>query len=279
MGFLLTLLGLGLAGTLLLAASPFILFYTGKSLVNQKLNPFQKQNDQFHQLPHKSKDMLHQFTASSLFATYVNQRQLSDQAMSILFLAKDKPNQLLFSKMLPKDQSLQIFEYLKKNKKIKSQAIDETVLEIRSLLFETIKQDKQNKQAVMYYYFDELYQDIQEINSMKNRVNGGIQIQIQQMIDKTLTLLPYFEEYQLFEMSHKFKTLIQKDIKEALQLFHSIEPTHHSRAEKEAELLIIFKTILTEMNDMEKQLNEQNQDELEKKFRFLKTKFQLNQEQ
>lgn len=274
MGFILTLLLIAFGGFLFLAASPFIIYKAGKNYVNHMVNPYEKTVKSINKLEHPTKEFLSKFSKTTLFHSWRKNDKISIPTLSVLLTLLSPSERIYILKTMPKEKLLAVDDFLKKNKKVKPSIFDTASDEIRYLLTETVYEGTTDYETLLFYYYDELYEDIQFL--LKERVNANhvIQHQIKQIIERSLILFPFFEKNKLFELSHKFKTLIQKDLKESLRLFSTIDSKQ--KIDNETELYAVLKTILKEIEEIEIKLQTTNEDELTKRMRILKNKFKVH---
>ncbi|PGK52412.1 hypothetical protein CN918_32015 [Priestia megaterium] len=277
MDFLSLIFMIVFGGLFVLAASPIIIYSLGKRWIINAANPYQRVITSFKQLQHPFRSYIEAFANTELAKRWINEGRLSPETSSVLFAYMDGSTRTLFTRSLARERIKSIDAFLRKTKKAKKLHMDQTDAEIKHLLNEDILQNKATKEHLQFYYYDELYESLELINTHKQQANHAIQHQIDQVISRTLYLLPYFEQHKMYELSHKFKTLITKDLPESTRLLGNIDAS--GRLDKETELYVVLKTILSEITQMENNIKASSDEELAKRMKIMKTKYTLQQEE
>ena len=265
-------------GTLfVIAASPIIIYSVGKRWVKNAVNPYQRAITSFGQFQHPSRSYLEAFANSQLAQKWINEGRLSTETASVLFAYMNTTSRSLFTRSIQRERIKPIDTFLRRTKKAKKTHLDQAEVEIKTFLTEDIALNKTTKEHFQFHYFNELYESIQIIKTNKMHANHAIQHQIDQVVSRTLQLLPYFDQHKMYELSHKFKTLLTKDLPESIRLLGNIDTA--ARLDKEAELYVVLKTILAEITQMEDNIKAASDEELAKRMKIMKTKYTLKQEE
>ena len=276
MDFLSFLFMLIFGGMFVLAASPIIIYSFGKRWIINATNPYQRVLTSFQQLQHPSRSFVEAFANTKLVQKWISEGRLSEVSASTLFAYMNNSVRNTFTRSLPRERIKPIDLFLRKTKKAKKIHIEHVEAEVKNLLQEDIEQLASTREHLQFYYFNELFDSLELVNTFKQQANHAIQHQIDQVVSRTLHLLPYFEQNKMYELSHKFKTLLIKDLPESIRLLSNIEGKE--KLDKEAELYVVLKSVISEITQIENQIKNSTNDELEKRMKIMKTKYTLKQE-
>lgn len=274
MDIITTILLFSLSGLVLLAASPFLVYKLGKNVFRNMFKPYERFINHIQASEHRYASFFKEIEKQYFITEWIRSKKISNETIALFLAFKPHQERISILRSLPQERIEQIDRMMRKTKKVKDVVWEQCFMEIRSLLEVEVKQQQASKDMLLFYYYDDLYEDIHFVREKSKVASYIIQQQVQQITEKTLSLLPTFQALQLYEESHKFTTLIKKDLRESLSLLQHIND--EDKTEKETQMFVVLKSILNDMQEMEGNIKNAQKNELTKKMRVLEDKFQIH---